>query len=231
MGEKLNYFITEMQKTINCDADCQSKKKEEELLRNIMVAKSRLASAPYDLKSAQEKYAVFSGGEQALTEQQLAELQQQAQQRVLELKAQQDAIIAELEAQLETFSANRMNFQNVLELYINYSKENLKLKKELMNTENDTLVNQRKTYYHDQEVDGLKMYYYYIIFVIYAISVICFAVFSFIYGSEIDWKKRFAILIALVFLPFLSTTILKYFIYIVYRIYDILPKNVYKENY
>jgi hypothetical protein len=230
MGEKLNYFITEMEKTINCDAECQSKKKGEKLLRNIMVAKSRVESAPYDLKAAQEKYAVFSGSEKALTDQQLADLQKEAQQTVNEFKEQQDAIIAELEAQLETFSTNRMNFQNVLELYINYRKENLKLKKELMNTENDTLVNQRKTYYHDQEVDGLKMYYYYIIFVIYAVSVICFAAFSFIYGSGIDWRKRFAILIALVFLPFLSTTILKYFIYIVYRIYDILPKNVYKEN-
>jgi hypothetical protein len=230
MGEKLNYFITEMQKTINCDAECQSKKKEEKLAHNVMVAKSKLASAPYDLKSAQEKYFLFTEGAKALSDEQLSNLQQQADKMVQDFKTQQDEIIAEIQAQLETYSGILMNYQNVLELYFNYREENLKLKKELMNTENDTLVNQRKTYYHDQEVDGLKFYYYYIIFVIYVVCVICFAVFSFIYGSGIDWRKRLAILVVLVFLPFLSTTILTYLLYIIYRIYGILPKNVYKED-
>lgn len=230
MGQELEYLINQMQKTINCDAECQRKKKEAELLNDIEKAKTQAVDAPYALKAAQQKYAEFNGGPQALSEFNIQSYQTEADKMVDDFRKQQDAIISNVVADLRTYSVSLENYVNVLELYKNYTEENLKLNKELMDTENDTLVNQRKTYYHDQEVDGLKVYYYYIIFVIYAVSVICFAVFSVIYDSVIDWKKRIALLVVLVFLPFLSTTILKYFIYIVYMIYDILPKNVYNKD-
>jgi hypothetical protein len=70
----------------------------------------------------------------------------------------------------------------------------------------------------------------FILFVIYGVCVFCYAIFSFIYPSKIDWKIRFAIFIALNLLPFISTWILGLLIYIVYSLFNLLPKNVYKEE-
>jgi hypothetical protein len=50
------------------------------------------------------------------------------------------------------------------------------------------------------------------------------------YPSKSDWKVRFAIFILFILLPFVSTWILGLFIYIVYEFYNLIPKNVYKEE-
>ena len=55
--------------------------------------------------------------------------------------------------------------------------------------------------------------------------------FSLIYPSKTDWKIRLAIFIALILLPLVSTWFLGLFIYIIYTIYDLIPKNVYKQEF
>jgi hypothetical protein len=115
-------------------------------------------------------------------------------------------------------------------LYLKYKKENAMLIKELKNTNNDVLTNERKTYYQDQESDILKFYYYYIILIIYIICVVFFAIVSLLYPSQTSWKIRLFVFIMLILLPFISTRLLGIIIYIIYEIYNIFPKNVYKED-
>ena len=100
--------------------------------------------------------------------------------------------------------------------------------KELKNETNDVLTNERKTYYEDQENGYLNVYYYYFLFVIYCIIFICFCIFSIIYPSSINWKIRLFLGLIFVILPFISTWILGKTIQLLYWLFDLLPKNVYK---
>jgi lipopolysaccharide export LptBFGC system permease protein LptF len=113
-------------------------------------------------------------------------------------------------------------------LYKKYKVENKELLKELKDDTNDVLTNERKTYYEDQRIDGLKFYYYYFLVTIYVICVICFAAFSFIYPSHSSFGVRVATLIGLIALPFVSSWILGNIIALVYKAYSLLPKNVYR---
>jgi hypothetical protein len=115
-----------------------------------------------------------------------------------------------------------------VDLYTNYKKENVLLFKKLKDESNDVLTNERKTYYEDQQNDVLNVYYYYFLIVLYYIVVICFFIFSLIYPSSIDWKIRVFLGLLFVILPFISTFIFGKIIQIVYWLYSLLPKNVYK---
>ena len=125
-----------------------------------------------------------------------------------------------------------INFKNVAELYLNYKKENVQLVKDLKNETNDVLTNERKTYYEDQKIDGLKGFYYYILLGIYIICLIGFIIFSLMYPSQSSFIKKIVSIIGFIALPFLSTWILEKFIYLIYTLYELLPKNVYaQKNY
>lgn len=131
-------------------------------------------------------------------------------------------------AQLDTYDSLLVNFKNVVDLYKWYEKENKELENQLKEDTNDILTNERKTYYEDQQNDLLNYYYYYFLFTIYIIIVICFGVFSLIYPSDFNLTIRVGILLVFVLLPFISSWLLGKIIQLIYLLFNMLPKNVYK---
>ena len=116
------------------------------------------------------------------------------------------------------------------ELYLKYKKENVQLIKDLKNETNDVLTNERKTYYEDQKIDGLKGFYYYILLGIYIICLFGFIIFSLMYPSQTSWVIKLATFIGFILLPFFSTWILGKIINLIYILYELLPKNVYSQK-
>jgi hypothetical protein len=133
--------------------------------------------------------------------------------------------IKEINLEIDTYKGLLINLKNVIELYLNYKKENRELEQELKDETSDVLTNERKTYYEDQGIDSLK-YYYYILLVIYVIFVLGFGLSSFMYPSIFTWKIKLVLFIIFLAFPFISTWILSTFIYLIYKLYDLLPKNV-----
>ena len=133
-----------------------------------------------------------------------------------------------IETQLDTYNGLFLNFKNVSELYEKYKKENDKLFNQLKNDTNNVLTNERKTYYEDQEIDNLKFFYFYILLVVYIICVVCFGFFSLRFPSQSSFIQKIIIFVFLIILPFISTFVLGKLINLVYEVYDLLPKNVYK---
>jgi hypothetical protein len=111
-------------------------------------------------------------------------------------------------------------------LYLNYKKENIELAKELKDNTSDVLTNERKTYYENQGIDTLNFVYYYILLLVYFIFLVGYIVTTLFYPSQLNWKIRFGIFLLLVILPFISPWILAFVISIMYKIYDLLPKNI-----
>jgi len=227
---QINSLFAQLQEMINCDPECQQKKEAEKLKLKYEFSKSNLVSAPARVEFAHKNYVTFTEGESAWNDVYEKQLKEEVEKKVVEFKKKQEERKKNIQLKIASYGGILMNYKNVVDLYLKYKKENAILIKELKNTNNDILTNERKTYYQDQQSDALKFYYYYIILLIYIICVVFFAIISFIYPSQTSWKIRLFVFIVLIFLPFVSTRLLGIFIYIIYEIYNIFPKNVYKED-
>ena len=124
--------------------------------------------------------------------------------------------VSKINTLLDTYNKLLVNYKNIEELYNKYKKENSLLFNQLKNHTNDILTNERQTYYEDQEIETLNGFYFYILWIIYIIVVICFAIFSLIYPSQISFIIRILLLCVFIVLPFVSTWILGKIIQLVY---------------
>jgi len=225
---KFNSFIQKASDAIMCNSDCQKKRTSETLKQKYIDSKMNLASAPNQVQVSEKNYVEYTEGVSAyneLLDQRFSEQAAKISEKFLENFDSECGVVT---SQIETYDALLINFKNVVDLFLKYKKENIELFIQLKKESNDVLTNERKTYYEDQQIDTLKFYYFYFLFILYTIVVLCFAIFSFIYPTQSSFMVKIGIFIGLLILPFISTYILGFIISILYKIYDIIPKNVYK---
>jgi hypothetical protein len=227
---KFNVLISQASDAVLCNSECKKQRETDKLKQQYLNAQTNLASAPNQLQVAQKNYVTFTEGPSGYNDLLDSQLQEKAQKISNTFTEYFDSDSKEITSQIETYEGLLINFKNVAELYLNYKKENVQLIKDLKNETNDVLTNERKTYYEDQKIDGLKSFYYYILLGIYIICLIGFIIFSLMYPSQTSFMGKLVSIISFILLPFLSTWILGTFINIIYRLYDMLPKNVYAQK-
>ncbi len=224
---KLNSFLDKATEAISCDSDCQKQKTEEELKGKYLNAQTNLTLAEPIFEMAKKNYYTYVSGQNGYNEMIEEELKQKAATIAQNFKENYQVEIQKIRSQLETYNGLLINLRNVEDLYHKYKKENKILFKQLKETSNDILTNERKTYYEDQQNDALNSYYYYIFWIIYIIVLICLIIFSLIYPSQSSFKSKMIIISIFIILPFVSTWILGKIIFIIYWLFGLLPKNVY----
>ena len=224
---KLNSFIESANNIISCDSECQRNKTIQELKNKLETAESNLTLAAPEFEIAKRNYYTYISGQSGYMELIEKELEEKADVFVKLFKDSYETEISKIKTQLDTYNGLLINFRNIVDLYKQYKKENKDLFEELKEETNDILTNDRKTYYENQQIDGLNSTYYYILCVIYYLIVGCFFVFSLIYPSTFNWKVRLFILVIFFILPFISTILLGKIIQLIYWLFGILPKNVY----
>jgi lipopolysaccharide export LptBFGC system permease protein LptF len=229
-AQKFNSLLSQLQDVLMCGPECQKSKEAVRLKEQLDEARVNVRSAPSKVQSALKNFVVFTKGESTYNDLQETRFRKKAEN----IANNYEDKFKEHEKMIN-FSLNRIrgivvNFKNIVELYLKYRRENAELMQELKKTTNDVLTNERKTYYQDQQVDALDFYYYYFILTIYIICVICFGAFSLIFPSQSSVRMRIAIFACLILLPFVGTWVLGFIIYVVYEFYNLLPKNVYKEE-
>lgn len=225
---KFNSFLDSATKAISCDSECQKNKTAKSLKNKYFTAKSNLNLAEPQYEIAKKNYYTYLDGESGYNEMIENELNKQAKLFIENFKEKYQDEKVKLQTQLETYDGLLINIRNIIDLYGQYKKENYNLYKELKEGTNDILTNDRKTYYEDQQNSYLNLYYYYFLLIIYSIIVICFFVFSQIYPSSINWKIRLFLGLIFVILPLISTWLLGMIIKLIYWLFGLLPKNVYK---
>lgn len=221
---KFNSFLDKATQVISCDSDCQKEKTEQELKVKYLDAQSNLSLAEPEFQVAKQNYYTYTSGVSGYNEIIENEFKKSANLIVANFKKKYQDEITKIKSQLETYNGLLINFRNIIELDEKYKKENNELYKKLKKNTNDILTNERKTYYEDQEIESLNSYYYYILWVIYVIVIICFIIFSLIYPSQ----GKLGLVILFIILPFISTWILGKIIFIIYWLFGLLPKNIYK---
>ena len=225
---KFNAFIKQASDAVLCNSECQKKRTSETLKQKYIDSKMNLASAPNQLQVSEKNYVTFTQGQPAYNELLDKRFSEQAEKISEKFQENFDEETRIVYTQIDTYNGILINFKNIVDLFLKYKKENKELFKELKKESNDVLTNERKTYYEDQQIDTLKFYYFYFLLTIYVIVVLCFGIFCLIYPSQISFLKKLAIYIGLNILPFISTYILGFIISIFYKIYDVIPKNMYK---
>jgi hypothetical protein len=224
-----NQLISQASDAIMCNSECRRNKQEELLKQKYLNSQTNLATASNQENIAEKNYILFTKGESAYNDFLDNKLQEKANlisEKFIENFNKESNII---KSQISSYSGILLNFRNIVDLYLNYKRENIQLFKKLKEETNDVLTNERKTYYEDQNIDRLTFFYSYFFITIYVIFVLCFGGFSFIYPSNYSWKFKLALFVLFIILPFISTWIVGKIIYFLYEIYDLLPKNVYKN--
>ena len=225
-----NALMSQASDAILCNSECRQKREAEKLKQNYENAQTNLASASSQVQVAQKNYFTFTQGDVGYNNLLEQQLQEKAEIIVDKFNENFNEESIKINSQITTYDGLLINFKNIFDLFRKYKRENIELYKQLKEESNDVLTNERKTYYQDQNIDSLKFYYYYFILSIYIIFVICFASFSLIYPSQSSWKVKLALLVTFIALPFFSTWILGRIIYLIYTVYDMLPKNVYNQK-
>lgn len=229
---KFNVLVNQASDAVMCDSECRKERETDKLKQNYLNSQTNLASGPNQLQVAEKNYVTFTKGASGYNDLLDERLQEKAQEIADKFTVYFNDDSEKIKTQIDTYEGLLINFKNVAELYVKYKKENEKLVKDLKDETNDVLTNERKTYYEDQKIDGLKGFYYYILLGIYIICLIGLIIFSLMYPSQTNWKVKLATFIGFIMLPFFSTWILGNIIYLIYSGYEMLPKNVYaQKNY
>jgi len=226
---QFNSFLQKATDAITCNSECQRNRTIDSLEQKFVNAQTNIASANNQLQVAQKNYVTFAEGKGAYNDLLEKQLEEKANLISQEFQENFDAETIQVDRLIQTYGGILINFKNIVDLYFNYKKENIKLFKKLKEDTNDVLTNERKTYYIDQQSDTLSYFYYYFLLIIYVIIVICYLIFSLIYPSNTSIIVRIFIFIGLIILPFLSYFILAAVIYIGYIIFELIPKNVYRQ--
>jgi hypothetical protein len=222
-----NDFLQQAQNTIVCDSACQQQKESQQLEQDYLNAQTNLKTAQYQVDTTQQNYITFTQGPAGYTQFENNKFNTKAQDIVTKFTDNFNNEVKEIKNKITTYSGLLNNYKNVYELYLKYVDEKKILQKDYKTNTSDVVTNDRKTYYENQEVDFLDYIYKYFLRIIYLIVVVVFFISVFIYPSPFTWKSKFGILIFLIILPFISTWLLSHIIQIIYKIYDLLPKNVY----
>lgn len=225
--DDFNTLVGQATDAILCNSECQQNRKSEDLYQTYLSAKTTLAAAPAAVQTAEQNFITFTQGAPAYKQELDTQLSAKADTIINTFKTTIQADKKEITTYIETYNGIFLNFKNVIELLIKYTKENIYLFKKLKKETNDVLTNERKTYYENENIERLKFFYYYIFATIYIIFLLRYIVFSFKKPSHMSGIIRAIIFVGLIVLPFISPWILSIFIFLIYKIYDFLPKNVY----
>jgi hypothetical protein len=227
-SEHFNSLLEQAKSAITCDSDCQYRKTSQELKDKYLAAQNKLSSGKENVETAKKNYVMFTQGESGYDDYLDTSLNDKAD-KISELFTNTfQEEISNINSNIDIYRSLLTNYQNVFDLYSKYREENVILEKELKENSSDIFTNERKTYYENEGILSLNKYYY-ILIVIYFITMIVFAISIFTFESAFSLKIKIYIFIALIILPFISSPILALLVNLVYKIYELLPKNVLKN--
>jgi hypothetical protein len=224
-SDHFNNLLEQARSAVTCDSECQHRQKAQELKDKYLAAKAHISSGPNDAAVAEKKYLLFTQGQSGYNDHLDSTLLAKADkiaEMVLE-KFKDDA--QNISSSVLTYNSLFINYTNVLDLYTKYKEENIILDKNVKNNSSDILTNERKTFYEDQGIESLNLYYY-IMSIVYIITLVGFVISIIFAPSAFSIKVKCGILVGLIILPFISSRIVSSIVSVAHKIYNTMPTNV-----
>lgn len=222
--DKVNALLRQATETIGCDMDCQNANKKKELEKIFLDAKNDVVNAPLKLKTAAKNYYEFSSGDAGYNEYLDKELTAEAITKTTEFETKFNTNAANVEKSIDMLDGLSLNRENIVDSLKTFEEKNAKLSEQISDTENDTLMDERKMFYEEEGISGLGFYYNILSYFNYALIII-FVVLNFTNLSLYSFRQRLAIFILIATYPFFASKLFNWFLRIVEAIKNILPKN------
>ena len=222
-----NDLMSQANQVISCGPSCQQQNTSSQLKQNYLDAETNMISAPQQLFNAQKAYYTYTEGESGYNEFIDKELQDKAATISNTYQIKIDGEIISIKANIETYQGLLVNFNNIIDLYNKYKKENSILENKLKNKSSDILTNDRKTYYEDQGINKLNSFYYFFI-IIYGLVVTVFFFSILLVKTTVKISIRVLILFLMLLYPFICYGLF----HLLYNLYNhikgFFPKNAYR---
>ena len=208
-----NQLIQQSQQSLICGPGTQcAKDKETELLKKQYDdAKDNLQMAPQKLAETEKKYILFSQGNAAYGDFEKNKLTVEADKQAAQMKQEFEGNIHNIQKLNTTLDELIIHKQNIQDLHEMYFRKNKTLKKQIGNRVSDVAASDRKTYYENENYDGL-MSWYKIWSRLYILLVVVFTLGLFVVPNELTrWKKAGCILFLIIY-PFIIDKIVAAFL-------------------
>jgi hypothetical protein len=223
-SDHFNNLLEQARSAVTCDSDCQHRQKSQELKDKYLAAKAQVASGPNDADIAEKKYLLFTQGQSGYNDHLDSSLNAKADKIVEMFLEKFKDEVKNVTSSVSTYHSLFINHTNVVDLYKTYKTENIILEKKVKNDSSDIMTNERKTFYEDQGIDSLNLYYY-IMTIVYIITLVGFAISIYFAPSAFGVKVKCGILVGLIILPFISSRIVSSIVSATNKIYNVMPKN------
>lgn len=223
-----NNFVDVATKALACDAECQRNKTIDELKSEYLSAKENVAFANPRLALAEKNWIVYNKGDAGYQEYQ--EQKYKAESEVLQnrLAEKMEKMSDTISREIESYISVRNSVAHSIALYKKFADDNKAMERKLADMTKTTAVNERKTYYEEQDIAYLDTIYRWI-WMAYNVCLVGLGMWL-IYDWKNASRQKIAILILAVIYPFISTQLLGVFISAVYWILRKLPANVFPNT-
>ena len=224
-----NNSINLLNQSVSCGPSCMNEKKAQELQQNLLAAEKNVVSAPQQLITAKKDYVTFTQGQSAYNVLNDSELQNQAIAIANDFQKNFNNTVKTITENINSYQGILINFDNIYDLYKKYKNDNADLENLLKMNYSDTLTNDRKSYYEDQGINRLKLYFYFFLF-IYIFVVVVFILSIFLVKTNVKLSSRILILILLILYPFVSYWIIHTLYKLFHYVKRFFPNSVYIKD-
>jgi hypothetical protein len=226
--EQISSLLESSAEALLCGPECQKKKVSDELYERYLNAQTNLETAPINLETTKRNYYVYTEGESAYNNMHETELKQTAETIA---KLLSDSFNDELTSAVtmnQYYNTALINSNYTKDLLNEYDEKNNELKLQLRDRRGDILTNDRKTYYENDALDRLKLWYRFWWY-IYYLLVLVFLISIFLVNSQMTIFKKIVLTAVLIFYPYYIEFIVNWIYEFFANIYKNLPKNVYNN--
>jgi hypothetical protein len=222
---QINALIAQSNADLMCGPTCQAQKSLTQLENTYVNAQTNLKTAPEQLKTAKKNYFIARDGTAAHNQMVLDTVTRNAAKVVHSLQEKFDKEVAIVTELIDTYGSLLTNYHYMNDLSIEYAAENIKMAKSLKKIRGDIITNDRKTYYEQQHIDKLASWYYYlkISYIVLAAIFILLVIFK-----QPGIIMKLLLIVYFIFYPIFITPMIFYIIEWLKKMYNLLPKNVYK---
>ena len=220
---QINAFLQSASDSIACGPDCQQQRRAEKLKQKMVTAKEQVSLAEPEYETAKRNYYTYTSGSAGYTQQQEKESQQKAT-AIVELWSNKiHDITKTIQSQIQAYNEVSISAKEVDSLLSAHQQENKLEEKRLFKTHNDAVTNDRKTYYENQYLESMKYVWTRILYICYFILVAIYCSYAAYHYASLPLLPTIGKGVFLCVLPFVSTWIIYWILFVIYKIISILP--------
>jgi len=222
-------FLEKATDAITCDKDCQRLRVSSDLMDKYTNAKYNLITAPEQVDSSFKRLVTYTRGSAAYDTISEKKARAEATELKTEYMTNLRETVGDIIGKTATYEQTLNNHDYMNELYLKYKAENAALKASLKNSVSATLVNDRKTYYGDQQISSIAWYYYAMLYLYIAI-ILAYVVSIFKMSSPYSKKQLGAIVAVSILYIFISGRVFSTTSMMYGYVAGVMPTDVYRTE-